>query len=490
MIGAKVRWAFGAIVVLQAGLTALAASQLRGDAAAAAWGLGLATVAVTLLTATWLLRSLVRPLGPATDAMMLISRGDLGAPIDDRAGGELRPLMAALNQVREALFKVVSEVRTGTTNVAMNSSQITRDNEALALRTDTQADSLRSTAASMEQLTAAVRLNAGTAREAHALAREAAQRAEQGGQVMQDVVATMGSIRTGSQSIRDIIAVIDGIAFQTNILALNAAVEAARAGEQGRGFAVVATEVRTLAQRCAAAAREIKTLIGLSVEQVDSGGARVDEAGKAMSAIVTAVRQVAQLIGQIDGASQEQTAGIETINQAITTIDGTTHDNAALVKGAALTAAALHERAVTLLGAVGEFSLGEHEHGNAQEAMALVDAGCELLRTRGRAALLAEVNKLDKGRFVHRDLYLMALGLHDTVFVAHGNNPGRVGTGPRVKDIDGKPFPREMVRTARERGEGWVDYKWVHPVTGQVFTKSAYVRREGDLVLACAMHRA
>jgi methyl-accepting chemotaxis protein len=488
-LGVRVRLAFGVSVGLQAALTVLAASQLEGGAAMAAASLGLGAMAVTLATATWLVRSLVRPLGPATRAVSLLSAGDLGAEIDARSGGELRPLMEALHQVREALFGVVSQVRTGTANVAMNASQITKDNEALAQRTGTQADSLQGTAASMEELTAVVRQNAGTAREAHALARAAADQAQQGGQVMREVVQTMEAIRTGSRSIREIIAVIDGIAFQTNILALNAAVEAARAGEQGRGFAVVAAEVRSLAQRCAGAAREIKTLIGASVDQVDSGGARVDQAGQSMAQIVEAVRQVAELIGQIDGASQEQSSGIESIGHAITTIDGATQDNASFVKAAALTAAALQDRAFTLLDAVGVFRLGDREHGTAQEAVALVQGGCEFQRTQGRAALVADVNKLDKGRFVHRDLYLLVLGLHDMVFVAHGNNPGRIGTGPQVKDVDGKLFAQEMVRVARDKGEGWVDYKWVHPVTNEVFDKRAYVRREGDLVVGCAFYR-
>ena len=488
-LGARVRLSFGLIFALLAALTALAGGQLQGSAALAAAALGLGAMAVTLATAVWLLRSVVRPLGPATMAVSLISGGDLNADIDARSGGELRPLVEALHEVREALFGVVSQVRTGTANVAMNAAQISKDNEALAQRTERQADSLQGTAASMEQLTAAVRQNAGTAREAHALARAAADQAQQGGQVMHAVVETMDAIRAGSKSIRDIIAVIDGIAFQTNILALNAAVEAARAGEQGRGFAVVAAEVRSLAQRCASAAREIKDLIGASVQQVDSGGARVDAAGQAMTAIVEAVRQVADLIAQIDGASQEQTSGIETIGHAITTIDSATQDNAGLVKAAAATAAALQDRALILLEAVGVFRLGEREHGSAQEAVALVQGACEFQRTQGRAALVAEVNKLDRGRFVHRDLYLLVLGLHDSLFAAHGNNPGRIGTGPQVKDVDGKPFALEMVRVARDKGEGWVDYKWVHPVTNEVFDKRAYVRREGDVVVGCAFHR-
>ncbi|HEY8355998.1 MAG TPA: methyl-accepting chemotaxis protein, partial [Ramlibacter sp.] len=468
------RLAFGLIMVLAAALTALAASRLEGGAAATALALGGLTLLAAAATARWLLASVVRPLRPATQALARLGSGDLSATImEPRSAGELAPLLAALHQVRDTVSGVVSQVRTGTSNVALNAAEISRENEALAQRTGVQADSLQETAASMEQLTAAVRQSAGTAQQAHALARAATQRAEQGGEVMREVVASMASIRSSSQSIREIIAVIDGIAFQTNLLALNAAVEAARAGEQGRGFAVVAAEVRTLSQRCAEAAREIKALIGTSVDQVDAGGARVDLAGQAMAEIMASVRQVAQLIGQIDGASQEQSSGIETINLAIGRIDGTTQDNAALVKGAARTAAALQKRAATLQQAVDVFSLGDTEHGSTAEAMAMVQRGCEFLRSHGREALLADVNRLDHGRFVHRDLYLMVLGLNDAVFVAHGNNPGRLGTGPQVQDVDGNFFAREMARQAQAHSEGWVDYKWVHPVTGQVVGKRA-----------------
>jgi methyl-accepting chemotaxis protein len=480
---------FCLLVALMVALTGHAAWQLQGAAAVTALALGAASIALTAFTAAWVLRGLVRPLGPATSALARMSEGDLSVDIPLERSGELRPLMTALHQVSERLVDVVSQVRTGTSNVALNAGQIARDNEALAVRTETQADSLQETAASMEELTAAVRQNAGTAQEAHALVRTATERAERGGEVMRQMVDTMGAIRTRSHSIRDIIGVIDGIAFQTNILALNAAVEAARAGEQGRGFAVVAAEVRSLAQRSAEAAREVKALIAASVESVDSGGARVEEAGKSVTEIMAVVRQVAQLIGHMDTASQEQSTGIETINIAVSRIDGTTQENAAFVKGAARTASALQERAVTLTKAVAAFSLGGREHGNPQEAMSLVHAACDFQRTHGRAAFLDDVNRLDEGRFVHRDLYLIVQNVHDGVFVGHGNNPGRLGKSAEVKDIDGKAFGMEFARVARDKGEGWVDYKWVHPVTGRVSVKSAYVRREGDLVISCAVYK-
>jgi hypothetical protein len=265
-------------------------------------------------------------------------------------------------------------------------------------------------------------------------------------------------------------------------------VEAARAGEQGRGFAVVAAEVRTLAQRCAAAAREIRDLIVASVEKVQAGGGRVDEAGQAMAEIVAAVRRVAQLIGDIDAASREQSEGIESIGTAIARIDRNTQANAALVKEAAGTAAALQQRAVGLMKGVAAFELGAREHGTADEAVQLVRQGCAFAQAHGRDALIADVNRLGDGRFVDRDLYLMVIG-EDSVFLGHGNNPRTLGLGPQSKDVDGKAFVQEMVGTARRNGEGWVDYKWAHPVTNEILTKSTFVQRVGDVIVACGIYR-
>jgi hypothetical protein len=248
--------------------------------------------------------------------------------------------------------------------------------------------------------------------------------------------------------------------------------------------------VRTLAQRSAQAAKEIKELIGASVDKVSTGGARVDEASRAMAEIVGAVRQVAELIGHIDLASQEQSSGIDIVNTAVARIDGTTQENAAVVKGAARTAAALQDRAVALLDSVAVFRLGDREHGTEQEAVDLVRQGCDFMSQHGRQSLLDDVNKLDFGRFIHRDLYLLVLGVNDSIFVAHGNNPGRLGNGPQVRDVDGKHFAREMARVAREKGEGWVAYKWVHPITNEVSMKNAYVLRQGDIAIACAAYKS
>jgi methyl-accepting chemotaxis protein len=486
---APVMLGFAAVLLPLAALFALACVQLAGAIAWLVAGLALAAIGATLCFAAWLVRGVIGPLATAGSAAARLRAGDLSEQGSVRGTAEMRRLLQGLHVVRQRMFDVVREVRSGTGSVAINAGQINRDNDALAKSTATQADSLQATAASMEQLAAAVRQNAGIAERAHVLVRTAADRAEHGGRVMRDVVDTMGSIRGSSHSIRDIIGVIDAIAFQTNILALNAAVEAARAGEQGRGFAVVAAEVRKLAKRCADAAQEVKALIGASVQKVDAGASHVDEASQAMSQIVAGVREVATLIAQIDTASREQSSGIDTINQAVARIDTTTQENTELVKGAARTASALRARAVALLKAVEVFQLGARGEDDVADAIALVNAGCEFLRGQGRAAFIEEVNRLDAGRFVARDLYLMVLTLDGTVFVAHGNNPARLGTGPNVKDAGGKYFARDIVQLARQRGEGWVDYKWEHPVTGAISTKSGFVRREGDLAIFCAVFR-
>ena len=304
-----------------------------------------------IVAAVLITRSLARQLGGepgyAAEVAGRIAGGDLATPVVIRQG-DRSSLMFAMGAMRDNLASIVGQVRVGTDTIATASSQIAAGNLDLSSRTEQQASSLEETASSMEELTSTVKQNADNARQANGLAATASDVARKGGAVVAQVVDTMGSINESSRKIVDIIAVIDGIAFQTNILALNAAVEAARAGEQGRGFAVVAAEVRNLAQRSAAAAKEIKTLIGDSVEKVDVGAKLVDQAGATMNEIVESVKRVTDIMGEITAASQEQTAGIEQINTAITQMDEVTQQNAALVEEAAAAAESLQDQAANL----------------------------------------------------------------------------------------------------------------------------------------------
>jgi methyl-accepting chemotaxis protein len=267
--------------------------------------------------------------------------------------------------------QIVSQVRTSSDTISTGSTQIAAGNQDLSSRTEQQASSLEETASSLEELTSTVKQNADNARQANQLAQSASDVANKGGMVVSQVVDTMGSINESSKKISDIISVIDGIAFQTNILALNAAVEAARAGEQGRGFAVVAAEVRTLAQRSAAAAKEIKELISDSVEKVDTGSKLVDQAGTTMHEIVESIRRVTDIMGEITAASQEQTAGIEQINQAVSQMDQVTQQNASLVEEAAAAAEAMRDQAAGLAQAVGVFKIGGGHVSSMNSASAL-----------------------------------------------------------------------------------------------------------------------
>ncbi|OJZ13656.1 MAG: methyl-accepting chemotaxis protein [Variovorax sp. 67-131] len=333
------------------------ADTVYGEARLWVLGLLLGSVALGLVLALWIARIVSRPLSEAVKVAQSVAAGDLTSHIEARTTDETGLLLEALKGMNDSLAKIVGEVRIGTDTIATASSQIASGNQDLSSRTEEQASSLEQTAASMEELTSTVKQNADNARQANQLAVSASEVAVKGGSVVSQVVDTMGSINASSKKIVDIIGVIDGIAFQTNILALNAAVEAARAGEQGRGFAVVASEVRSLAQRSAAAAKEIKTLIGDSVEKVEEGSKQVAEAGRTMDEIVGSVRRVTDIMGEITAASQEQTSGIEQINQAITQMDQVTQQNAALVEEASAAAQSLQEQAGSLVQSVSIFKL-------------------------------------------------------------------------------------------------------------------------------------
>ncbi|WP_028101778.1 methyl-accepting chemotaxis protein [Pseudoduganella violaceinigra] len=316
-----------------------------------------AAIAVGLVVAWITTRSVTVPIQAAVEAAQTVASGDLTHDIKVLSRDETGQLLQALKDMRGSLEGIVGRVRAGTDAIATASTQIANGNLDLSSRTEQQASSLEETASSMEELTSTVQQNAENARQANTLAGSATQVAERGGDIVTQVVATMGEINASSTKIVDIISVIDGIAFQTNILALNAAVEAARAGEQGRGFAVVASEVRSLAQRSAAAAKEIKALIDASVERVHAGSQLVDQAGTIMNEVVDSVKHVSAIIGDITAASVEQSTGIAQVNQAIIQMDDVTQQNASLVEEAAAAAGALQEQAQGLVEAVSVFKV-------------------------------------------------------------------------------------------------------------------------------------
>ncbi|MGZ5201697.1 MAG: methyl-accepting chemotaxis protein [Telluria sp.] len=342
-----------------------------------------ASVSTTLITAltscavllgaisAWLLTvGITRPIREAVDMAETVASGDLTRQIESDTRDETGALLRALRHMNDSLVGIVTQVRGGTDLIATASQEISAGNLDLSARTEQQASALEETAASMEELTTTVRQNADNARQANQLAITASAVAAKGGAVVGQVITTMGSINASARKISDIIGVIDGIAFQTNILALNAAVEAARAGEQGRGFAVVAGEVRTLAQRSAAAAKEIKELIVDSVRTVDDGAKLVDQAGETMEEVVGSIRRVTEIMAEIAGATREQSGGIEQVNQAIGQMDQVTQQNAALVEESAAAAASMQDQAAKLADVVGVFRLNREVRNAVPKAAA------------------------------------------------------------------------------------------------------------------------
>ena len=339
------------------------------------------TIVVGALLMAWLVRSITGPLTDAVNIARVVASGDLSTHIVTGGSDEIGMLMQSLKQMHDRLADIVGKVRVGTDAINFAAAEIAQGNQDLSARTEEQASSLEETAASMEQLTGTVRENGNNASQASTLAGAAQGVALRGGAAMAQVTATMSAINAASTRIVDIIGVIDGIAFQTNILALNAAVEAARAGEQGRGFAVVASEVRNLAQRSAAAAKEIKELIGASVGQVEAGSRMVGAAGSTMQEVVDSVQRVTAIVADIAVASGAQNAGISQINDAIAQMDSVTQQNAALVEQAAAAAEAMQQQAMRLADAVSIFKLREAPAGVARRPALRQPSGAPLLGT-------------------------------------------------------------------------------------------------------------
>lgn len=414
-----------------------------------------------------------------------IEQGRLDAVAPVRTGRDLAEVSEALSRLATGLSAIVADVRTSAALVEQAGHTLARGHRDLAARTEQQAANLEETAASVQQLASTVQQNARAAQQADAEAVRVRAAAELGSASMDEAVGSVGAIQSDTQQVRDLVAIIDHVAFQTNVLALNAAVEAARAGERGRGFAVVAAEVRQLAQRCAQEARRIRELVETSASHVDDGVRRIRSAGGEIASIVAAVRGMAEQVTQISAASAEQGVGLGEISKAVRHLDAITQSNNAMVEEAASQALSLRERARSLSRSVAHFKLMQ---GTASEAFQLVARAKQAFERMPRQAYLHALTDPGNG-FFDRDMYVFALDAQGT-YLAFGGNPDKVGT--RVQDIrgvDGNALLAAIVRQA-EQAPGWVEYDIVNPVTRLVQPKMSFVVKLGDLYVGCGVYKS
>ncbi len=412
------------------------------------------------------------------------AKGDLSVRLAAQGNDEVAELMRLLDRMVQTLSAMVADIRSNAALVAHAGQSLGRDSRALAERTEQQAANLEQTAASVEELSGTVQSNQHSVHAADERASRVSREAAEGAQAMQRAVQSVQGIQQGARRMNEIIGVIDGIAFQTNILALNAAVEAARAGEQGRGFAVVASEVRMLAGRSAEAAREIRALIGTTVEQVETSAGLIGSAGQGISQMNDAIRSLANTMSEIATSAAEQSTGLQEISTAVGQLDQITQQNAQMVEYTVSQTEALQDRAGTLALAVSSFRL---QQGTADEAVALVTQAAQLHRRVGREQFLRTVT--DPAQPYHdRDMYVFALDTAGT-YLAFGGNPAKVGT--RVQDIPGIAGDRLVsdIFAQAEREPGWVEYDIQNPTTGTVQTKMSFVCQLDDLYVGCGVYK-
>ena len=476
--------AVAALAIL--GVMGLAAIAVSGAEVSWLWGLAIAVAVLIAYCAAVVAGGLSADVAALMGAMGKAMQGDLRARSGLKGQGELARLSRLLDGMVLTLSAMVADVRSNAALVSHAGEELAGDNRALADRTEQQAANLEETAASVEQLSSAVQTNAHTAQGADARASEVSQAAAQGAEVMARAVASVEAIQQGARRMNEIIGVIDGIAFQTNILALNAAVEAARAGEQGRGFAVVASEVRMLAGRSGEAAREIRQLIGASVQQVETSAGLIRQAGETIGGMAAGIRSVALTMSEIAQSGSEQSTGLSEITMAVQQLDQITQQNAQMVEHAVEQSLALGARAATLSSAVASFQL---QQGTAQEARGLVE-GAVGLDHRGMSRDQFLRTLTDPSQPWHdRDMYVFALDRSGT-YLAFGGNQAKVGT--RVQDIPGiagDQLVADIVMQA-ERAPGWVEYDITNPSTGKVQTKMSYVCLVRDLYVGCGVYKS